>query len=134
MSELQSIHEFGDRDYEYLKIGVSHEREALRRRIDERVDRMFEVGLVDEVRNLRNMGYGPSLKPMQSIGYKEVNLYLEGELELPRAIELIKRDTKRFAKRQMTWLRNDSSIHWFDVSTDYDTLMSTVRDFFASDG
>lgn len=134
MSRLQSLHEFGEHDYEFIKIGISHDREALRERIDERVDDMFERGLVDEVRSLRKAGYGPSLKPMQSIGYKEVNLYLDGELEFGRAVELVKRDTKRLAKRQMTWLRHDSSIQWFDPSADYDSLIGTVRDFFTSDG
>jgi len=130
MSDLQSDHEFGEHDYEYVKIGILHDRDLLRDRIDERVDGMFEKGLVDEVRGLREMGYDPSLKPMQSIGYKEVNLYLDKELELESAVGLIKRDTKRFAKRQMTWLRRDDSIQWFDTSTEYDALMNKVRVFF----
>jgi len=130
MSDLQTEHEFGERDYEYLKIGISHDRDKLRDRIDERVHGMFEKGLVDEVGRLRDMGYDPSLKPMQSIGYKEVNLYLNGELELETAVGLIKRDTKRFAKRQMTWLRGDDSIQWFDTSTEYDALIDKVRVFF----
>jgi tRNA dimethylallyltransferase len=130
MSYLQSLHEFGDRDYEYLKIGISVDREELRRRIDRRVDWMIEDGLVGEVESLRGMGYGSGLKPMQSIGYKEINRYLDGELELGKAVELIKRDTKRFAKRQMTWLRRDKEIKWFDLPGDYECVLDTARAFF----
>lgn len=130
MSLLQSLHEFGVRDYDYLKIGISVEREELRRRIDARVDGMISAGLVDEVRGLRNMGYGPWLKPMQSIGYKEINAYLDGEIDLERAVELIKRDTKRFAKRQMTWLRADREIRWFDIPGDMGRVTGIAGKFF----
>ncbi len=130
MSLLQSLHEFGVRDYDYLKIGINVERQELRRRIDERVDGMISAGLVDEVRGLRNMGYGPWLKPMQSIGYKEMNAYLEGTLDFDRAVELMKRDTKRFAKRQMTWLRADKEIEWFEVPGDTGKVIETAERFF----
>lgn len=130
MSYLQSLHEFGDRDYEYLKIGISVDREELRLRIDRRVDKMIEDRLVGEVENLRRMGYGPGLKPMQSIGYKEINGYLDGEIGFEKAVELIKRDTKRFAKRQITWLRRDKEITWFDLPRDYVKVLDTARDFF----
>lgn len=130
MSLLQSLHEFGVRDYDYLKIGINVERQELRRRIDERVNGMISAGLVDEVRGLRNMGYGPWLKPMQSIGYKEMNAYLEGTLDFDRAVELMKRDTKRFAKRQMTWLRADKEIEWFEVPGDTGKVIETAERFF----
>lgn len=130
MSEFQSRHGFMDRDYEYIKIGISLERELLRERIDQRVDRMIEDGLVDEVRRLREMGYGSDLKPMQSIGYKEINQFLDGELELDEAAQLIKRDTKRFAKRQMTWLRKDDEISWFEKDRDLDEILIQAGEFF----
>lgn len=130
ISHLQSLHEFGDRDYEYIKIGISVEREELKRRIDSRVDKMIEDGLVGEVENLRLMGCGPGLKPMQSIGYKEINRYLDGEIGLEKAVELIKRDTKRFAKRQMTWLRRDKEITWFDLPRDFEKVLEAARGFF----
>lgn len=130
MSELQSLHKFSDNDYEYLKIGISRERESLRDRIELRVDKMLERGLVDEVRNLRRMGYESGLKPMQSIGYKEMNQYLDGEQELDKAIELIKRDTRRFAKRQMTWLRKDEEIKWFEFPGDYEKVVEIAGNFF----
>ncbi|HML95922.1 MAG TPA: tRNA (adenosine(37)-N6)-dimethylallyltransferase MiaA [Thermodesulfobacteriota bacterium] len=130
MSLLQSLHEFGVRDYDYLKIGINVERQELRQRIDERVDGMISAGLVDEVRRLRAMGYGPGLKPMQSIGYKEMNAYIDGEIGLERAVELIKRDTKRLAKRQMTWLRADKEIHWLDIPEDMGKVLEIAEVFF----
>jgi tRNA dimethylallyltransferase len=130
MSHLQSLHEFGERDYEYIKIGIAVERGELRGRIDARVDKMMDEGLVEEVKKLRLMGYGPELKPMQSIGYKEINRYLDGEIGLEEAVGLIKRDTKRFAKRQMTWLRRDKEINWFELPRDYEKVFDTARAFF----
>jgi tRNA dimethylallyltransferase len=130
MSHLQSLHEFGERDYEYIKIGITVEREELRGRIDARVDKMMDEGLVEEVKKLRLMGYGPGLKPMQSIGYKEINRCLDGEIGLEEAVGLIKRDTKRFAKRQMTWLRRDKEINWFELPRDFEKVLDTARAFF----
>jgi tRNA dimethylallyltransferase len=130
MSHLQSLHEFGERDSEYIKIGIAVERGELRGRIDARVDKMMDEGLVEEVKKLRLMGYGPELKPMQSIGYKEINRCLDGEIGLEEAVGLIKRDTKRFAKRQMTWLRRDKEINWFELPRDFEKVLDTARAFF----
>lgn len=132
MSELQAVHSFGEQDYEYLKIGISLDREILKERIDERVDIMIEQGLVEEVKKLRDMDYTGNLKPMQSIGYKEINQFLDGEIDLDEAVELIKRDTKRFAKRQMTWLRKDDEINWFEKDNDIDKIVNKAREFFES--
>jgi tRNA dimethylallyltransferase len=130
MSELQAVHSFQDQDYEYLKIGISVDREILKQRIDQRVDIMIEEGLVEEVKQLREMGYTNNLKPMQSIGYKEINQFLDGEIDLDTAVELIKRDTKRFAKRQMTWLRKDNKIKWFEPGKDYEKILDLAGRFF----
>jgi tRNA dimethylallyltransferase len=130
MSELQERHGFKEDEYEVKKIGLYEERESLRKKIDERVDRMVQEGLIDEVRKLREMGYGKDLKPMQSIGYKQINQYLDGEVPLDKVIELIKRDTKRFAKRQMTWLRKDKDIQWYHLPEDLDKVMKAVERFF----
>ncbi|HVY54390.1 MAG TPA: tRNA (adenosine(37)-N6)-dimethylallyltransferase MiaA, partial [Thermodesulfobacteriota bacterium] len=129
MSHLQSLHEFGEREFDYLKIGISVERDELRGRIGQRVDRMIAEGLVDEVKKLRAMGYGPELKSMQSIGYKEINSYLDGRITLERAVELIKRDSGRLAKRQMTWLRRDKEINWFEIPRDFDKALTASRAF-----
>ena len=130
MSELQSRHSFKEQDFEYLKVGISLDRELLKERIDNRVDKMIEAGLVDEVKELREMSYASNLKPMQSIGYKEINGFIDGEITLQRAVELIKRDTKRFAKRQMTWLRKDNEIRWFDLEKNYDQAIGLAGRFF----
>lgn len=132
MSELQSVHGFMDQQYEYMKIGISIERELLRELIDVRVDIMMDDGLVDEVRGLRDMGYGCDLKPMQSIGYKEINQFLDGQLTLDEATGLIKRDTKRFAKRQMTWLRKDNEIKWVDKGSSIEEIINASDKFFNS--
>jgi tRNA dimethylallyltransferase len=132
MSELQAVHSFQDQDYEYFKIGISLDRETLKERIDKRVDIMIEEGLVEEVKKLREMGYHNNLKPMQSIGYKEINQFLDGEIHLDEAVELIKRDTKRFAKRQMTWLKKDNEINWFEKDKDFDQILDKAREFFES--
>ena len=132
MSELQAVHSFQDQDYEYFKIGISLDRETLKERIDKRVDIMIKEGLVEEVKKLREMGYHNNLKPMQSIGYKEINQFLDGEIGIDEAVELIKRDTKRFAKRQMTWLKKDNEINWFEKDKDFDQILDKAREFFES--
>jgi tRNA dimethylallyltransferase len=132
ISDLQAVHSFQDQDYEYEKIGISLDRELLKERIEKRVDKMLDEGLVEEVKGLREMGYAPELKPMQSIGYKEINQYLDGVLDLDKAVELIKRDTKRFAKRQMTWLRKDDEIRWFEKGRDFGDALSAASEFFSA--
>jgi len=98
--------------FDVLKIGLYMEREILYKRIEKRVDQMKEKGLLDEVIKLRNMGYSPSLKSMSSIGYKHMNLIVDKELSFDEAVDLMKRDTRRYAKRQLTWFRADTEINW----------------------
>ncbi|MCL2025498.1 MAG: tRNA (adenosine(37)-N6)-dimethylallyltransferase MiaA [Leptospirales bacterium] len=98
---------------ETLYIGLYDERELLNERINKRVDSMIVAGFVDEVRKLREMGYGPELKSMKSIGYAEINCFLDGLAGFDETIELIKKETRRYAKRQMTWFRKNKKITWF---------------------
>jgi len=126
ISYLQSNHRFKNNEFDYIKIGFYDERDAIKRRIDDRVDRMIETGLIEEVQRIRKMGFVPGLKPLQSIGYKQINQYLDEEISLSRAIELIKRDTKRLAKRQMTWLRRDSEITWYKARTDINLFVREI--------
>ncbi|MCI8336290.1 MAG: tRNA (adenosine(37)-N6)-dimethylallyltransferase MiaA [Peptococcaceae bacterium] len=102
--------------YDLILIGLSMPRELLYARINKRVDIMMEQGLLDEVKGLLASGYDKELNAMQGIGYRQLVAYLEGLMTLEEAISLIKRDTRRFAKRQMTWFRKDARIQWFDVS------------------
>jgi tRNA dimethylallyltransferase len=112
ISELQQEHRFGEAPFRTLKLGLSLEREVLYRRIDQRVQAMVEAGLEDEVRSLLAKGYGPGLKPMQSIGYSHMAAFIAGVLSWEECLRTFKRDTRRFAKRQLTWFRADPEIVW----------------------
>ena len=102
-------------DYLPIIIVLNRDREILYDRINKRVDIMMENGLVEEVKNLLNMGYDKNLISMQGIGYKEIVKYLEGEYTLEEAIEIIKRDSRRYAKRQITWFKRYKDSKWFDL-------------------
>lgn len=89
---------------------LTMEREQLYKRIDQRVDRMIELGLVEEVRRLLQLGCRKDMVSMQGLGYKEIIAYLEGETDLEEAVRIIKRDTRHFAKRQLTWFRREEAV------------------------
>ncbi len=91
--------------YRYLVFFLDMEREELYNRIDKRVDRMVQAGLIDEVKALLQMGYQPGSTAMQGLGYKEMIRYLEGEITFEEAIYILKRDTRHYAKRQITWFK-----------------------------
>lgn len=93
--------------------GLYVERDVLNKRIEVRVDEMMSRGLVDEVKNLRSMGYSPELNSMKSIGYAEINEYIDGKLSLEEAVQKIKTNTKRYAKKQMTWFKRMDGVIWF---------------------
>ncbi len=123
-------HGFADAPYDNFKIGLEMDRARLYRRIDERVDFMMTGGLEAEVRGLLNRGYGAGLKSMQSLGYRHMADHIAGRLRLAAAVETLKRDTRRFAKRQFTWFRADPDIRWVRVE-DIDTLFSDIAAFLA---
>jgi len=100
-----------------LLIGLTRERSELYRKIDWRVDKMIQMGLVEEVEQLLKKGYSLSLPSMSGIGYKQIGQFLRGEMTLPQAIDKIKYETHRLARHQYAWFRlGDSRIHWFDTS------------------
>jgi tRNA dimethylallyltransferase len=102
--------------YRILHIGVTLTRAALYARIDSRIDEMLDTGLVDEVRGLAAAGYHWRLPSMQGLGYRQIGLYLRGEVTLQESVKLIRRETRRFARQQGTWFRlDDPLIHWFDL-------------------
>ena len=107
--------------YHFAYFVLNRDRAILYDRINRRVDVMFEQGLVAEVRRLLDMGYTRKLVSMQGLGYKEVAAYLEGELSLEEAKEIIKRDTRHFAKRQITWFKRESDVDWIDMEKYADT-------------
>ena len=131
ISLLQREHGFREAPYDVLKIGLGCEREDLFRRIEDRVDSMIERGWVEEVRSFLNQGYGPGLKSTQSLGYRHILSHLCGGLPLRETIFLIKRDTRRYAKRQITWFKADPEIFWFPANEEnFQTIERIVARFF----
>lgn len=100
--------------YNFAYFVLTDDRAHLYERIDRRVDLMVEQGLVDEVRHLKDLGYHKEMVSMQGLGYKEILSYLDGEMTLEEAIYIIKRETRHFAKRQLTWFRRERDVIWFD--------------------
>jgi tRNA dimethylallyltransferase len=113
ISGFQKEHGFKERDFNVLKIGISFPRDELFRRIEARVHRMLERGWVEEVRGLLRQGYSPRLKSLQSLGYRQVISFLQGEKNIAETVRSIQGDTRRYAKRQLTWFKADPEIHWF---------------------
>jgi tRNA dimethylallyltransferase len=100
--------------YDFVMMGIGMARSELYARIDHRVDQMMAGGLLDEVSALLDAGYGPELLSMQAIGYKELIPAVRGERPLTECVHILKRDTRHFAKRQLTWFRRDRRIRWYD--------------------
>ena len=100
-----------DRSFQTIKIGLTAPREIIYSRINQRVDQMMENGLLEEVRTL--LPYRDK-NALQTVGYKELFTYLDGDISLEFAVEEIKKNTRRYAKRQLTWYRKDNAVHWFD--------------------
>ncbi len=111
------------RDFEIVKIGVDMPREVLYERIDRRVEMMIEEGLIEEVRRVYPLRH---LNSLQTVGYKELFRHFDGELTLDEAIELIQRNSRRYAKRQLTWFRRDEQIHWFHP-TQFDEILDLLN-------
>ena len=104
----------------FYQYGLKWEREKLYRNIEDRVDKMITDGLVEEVKNILNMGFSKKLNSLNTVGYKEIISYLDKEITFERGVELIKRNTRRYAKRQITWFNADKRIKWFEVENNYD--------------
>lgn len=104
----------------FHQYGLSWKREVLYKNIEDRVDEMIKAGLVEEVKSILDAGYSSNINSLNTVGYKEIIAHLNGEYNLNRAIELIKRNTRRFAKRQMTWFRKDKNIKWFNIDENKD--------------
>ena len=113
-----SLHNQTEREkespYNFAYFVLTDDRKALYERIDRRVDKMMEQGLLEEVRRLKDRGLPRDSVSMQGLGYKELFAYLEGEYPLEEAVRIIKRDTRHFAKRQLTWFRRERDVVWID--------------------
>lgn len=127
LSYFHKSHAFSDDRYEPVLIGLKRDRSDLYRRIERRVERMMEEGLIDEVKRLLDMGYSGDLNSMKGLGYKQMLGCLRGRYSIDEAIRLIKRDTKRYAKRQFTWFNMESSIRWIEVDADEEELVTLEK-------
>jgi tRNA dimethylallyltransferase len=126
ISEYQKESRQRDIEYNIAYIGLTMDRQKLYNRINLRVDKMFDSGLVEEVKNLKKMGYNKGMPSMQGIGYKEIFDYLDGIYTLEEVREVIKQNTRRYAKRQLTWFRRDERIHWVNID-EFDSLDEMIK-------
>jgi len=130
ISAFRSEHAFSGGYYHPLKMAIRVERQELYRRINLRVDGMLLDGLVAEVAGQLALGYGRELKALRSIGYKEISSHLAGEITLDEAVSLIKRDTRRYSKRQMTWFNKEKDIYWLEYPESFASILEHVIEFF----
>jgi tRNA dimethylallyltransferase len=127
-------HGFKKSDYDALKIGLKRERQELYRRINERVDDMLQAGWVDEVKGLIEMGYDIKTRPFSGIGYKEIVAYLNGAMAYEDMVKDIKRQTRRYAKRQLTWFSKENVIYWYEYPEARGAIIERVKGFIGHGG
>ena len=130
---LRQQHLFADCPYDVLKIGLKVERDELKQRIGGRTQQMVDAGLVTEVRQLLERGYGEKLKALQSLGYKQVIEFIRGRYDWETSLSMINRDTWQYAKRQMTWFSADKAIAWF-APNQVDQVRKAVTSFWKEKG
>lgn len=114
ISDFNKKNNIYDIPYKIYYFVLTMNREKLYDRINKRVDIMIEKGLIDEVKELKKMGYTSEMQSMKGIGYKEILYYLNGEISLNQAIYMIKKGSRNYAKRQLTWFRKDKRVNWID--------------------
>jgi len=131
LTALQSRHAFADSPYEVMTLGLEVERSTLYRRIDERAAMMFASGLLEEAQSLLNQGLSRELKALRTIGYREAIAYLAGECSLQSAIEQTQQESRRYAKRQMTWFRKNNSIIMVDSLAEFAKIKSIASRLYA---
>ena len=129
LSAWQREHAFQEEPYEVLKIGLLRERADLYEQINRRSERMIEDGLLEEVRGLLARGFGLDLKPLRSVGYRQMGAVIRGELDLSEAAVEMKQETRHLAKRQVTWFRRDSEILWYHPEKQKEEIFQVVSDF-----
>lgn len=115
MSTMHDEHRFQDTPFSALLIGLQRPKETLYRRIEERIDWQLTHGMVEETRALLDRGYGRELGSMKGLGYRQVGAYLSSEYDYEEMVRRFKRDTRRFAKRQMTWFRSEAGVVWLSI-------------------
>lgn len=133
-SEHQSGQERGqekESPYNLVILGLTRDRSKLYERIEQRIDQMLEEGLVEEVQALLARDLPMHAVPRQALGYKEIIAYLEGDISYERAVELLKRDTRRFAKRQLSWFRHMQDLHWVDMDENFEEILQAIHAIIA---
>ncbi|NMB33988.1 MAG: tRNA (adenosine(37)-N6)-dimethylallyltransferase MiaA [Clostridium sp.] len=122
--------------HNFILLGIRMDRQRLYERINKRVDLMLEKGLISEVKGLVENGYDKNAIAMQGLGYKEILAYLRKELTLGEAVEILKRDTRRYAKRQITWFKRFQDIYWIDGDEylNQDETFKKIKHYLASYG
>ncbi|MGE4543944.1 MAG: tRNA (adenosine(37)-N6)-dimethylallyltransferase MiaA [Pedobacter sp.] len=130
LSDVQSEHARRKSPFRVVTLGVTMPRDDLYRRIDQRVCQMIKDGLVQEVEGLLKAGYCAESKAMQTIGYREIVQYICENLSLEEAVRLIQRDSRRYAKRQLTWFNKVKSIIWLDSSGEFAKVLKLIESFF----
>jgi tRNA dimethylallyltransferase len=125
----QKKHSFADTPYKTYKIGLQIDRKELKQRIETRTDKMITAGLLDEVKSVLAIGYNENLKPLQSLGYKQITGFLSNKYDLKSCVDLIKRDTWQYARRQKTWFAADKEINWFSPDS-FQEIYKNVRKFW----
>ena len=131
MTAFRGRHGFADIPYNVLKIGLVMDRQALYERIDGRVDVMMGQGLLGEVSGLLDAGYQEFLRPMQALGYRHMVDFIKRRTDWESAVATLKRDTRHYAKRQLTWFRKDPEIRWFEPDQ-RDRILSHAKVFLDS--
>jgi len=131
LSEHHQRRGWARKQYASFIAGLERDREDLYRRIDDRVDRMMEQGFLEEVTRLREKGHRLHLNSMQALGYKHLLEVVEGRCTLEEAVRLLKRDTRRYAKRQWTWFRHEPGCRWYRYPEEYDRLAADAQSFMA---
>ncbi len=130
ISTHQDRHRFADIGYDTLTVGVEVERKKLYEAIDARFDAMVAAGLVEEVRALITGGYSPEHPPLSTIGYKQIAAYLRGEIAIADAAAMAKQESRRLAKRQLTWFRREPEIVWLDPGRGARDAFALFEKFF----
>jgi tRNA dimethylallyltransferase len=130
LSELQRDHAGGRSLFRTLKIGLAPERKILYDRVDRRVELMMSRGLLEETRRLLERGCNPQWKTLRTIGYRESVEHLQGGLPLEDAVQLIQRNSRRYAKRQLTWFGGDNSIIWLDSFAEFAKVLQLIERFY----
>ena len=120
-----------ERPFRIVKVGLDRPRAELYARVNERVRQMMADGFLEEAKAVYSKR---KLNSLQTVGYKELFGYLDGDYDLERAIELIQQNTRHYAKRQLTWLRRDKDIHWLDARDEYEKNVNSIDNLLCADG